>query len=333
MKSLSKISSKTFSPFGVTLTNRNYNSSDYRYGFQNQEKDDELKGEGNSVNFKYRMHDPRLGRFFAVDPLSWKYFYNSPYAFSENRLIDGIELEGLEVRSIHLDIRGAVERNALGVTGSVSAGLMFDGSGLAFFVTPGAGVFFGLGGISVGGGYSYHTEKSIEDLKGWGGSISFSAFFTGGLEFGLNVSSNMKPGGTISFGVGKLTGVSIQLDYAFIGEKITYTEAKNYIEGVLNDSGLDQDQISGIKESINNSIDEVISSIDTDLNKNVTTINTATQRINERNHEMSKLSPDSFIYKIKKSMNQIDRNTIKTKESENKDLNNTKTNLENIKFE
>jgi len=61
-----------------------------------QEKDDEIKGEGNSVNYKYRMHDPRLGRFFAVDPLAAKYPYNSPYAFSENDVIAHIELEGLE---------------------------------------------------------------------------------------------------------------------------------------------------------------------------------------------------------------------------------------------
>ncbi len=44
--------------------------SNYRYGFQGQERDDEIKGNGNSVNYKYRMHDPRLGRFFAVDPLA-----------------------------------------------------------------------------------------------------------------------------------------------------------------------------------------------------------------------------------------------------------------------
>lgn len=42
------------------------------------------------------MHDPRLGKFFAVDPLASKYPHNSPYAFSENRVIDGVELEGLE---------------------------------------------------------------------------------------------------------------------------------------------------------------------------------------------------------------------------------------------
>jgi RHS repeat-associated protein len=68
----------------------------YRYGFQNQEKDDEVKGEGNSVNYKYRMHDPRLGRFFAVDPLTKDYPHYSPYSFSGNIVIHNIELEGLE---------------------------------------------------------------------------------------------------------------------------------------------------------------------------------------------------------------------------------------------
>ncbi len=71
-------------------------SCDYRYAFQAQEKDDEIKGKGNSYNYTYRMHDTRLGRFFAVDPLSAKYPWNSPYAFSENVVINAVELEGLE---------------------------------------------------------------------------------------------------------------------------------------------------------------------------------------------------------------------------------------------
>jgi RHS repeat-associated protein len=68
----------------------------YRYGFQGQEKDDEWKGNGNSINYKYRMHDPRLGRFLSLDPLAKKYPFYSPYAFSGNRVIDAVELEGLE---------------------------------------------------------------------------------------------------------------------------------------------------------------------------------------------------------------------------------------------
>jgi len=66
------------------------------YGFQGQEGDDEIKGEGNSVNYKYRMHDPRIGRFFAVDPLASEYPYYTPYSFSGNKLISAVELEGLE---------------------------------------------------------------------------------------------------------------------------------------------------------------------------------------------------------------------------------------------
>jgi hypothetical protein len=42
------------------------------------------------------MHDPRVGRFFATDPLEENYSWNSPYAFSSNRVIDAVELEGLE---------------------------------------------------------------------------------------------------------------------------------------------------------------------------------------------------------------------------------------------
>jgi RHS repeat-associated protein len=84
-------------PYGMVMPNRSASSGDYRYGFQGQEMDDEVKGMGNSINYKYRMHDPRVGRFFAVDPLAPDYPHNSPYAFSENRVIDGLELEGLEV--------------------------------------------------------------------------------------------------------------------------------------------------------------------------------------------------------------------------------------------
>lgn len=86
-----------YSPFGVTLDGRKFSiSDDYRYGFQGQEHDDEVKGEGNSVNFRYRMHDPRLGRFFAVDPLVSSYPELTPYQFASNSPIFMMELEGLE---------------------------------------------------------------------------------------------------------------------------------------------------------------------------------------------------------------------------------------------
>jgi len=47
-------------------------------------------------SFKWRNYMPDVGRFFNIDPLSEKYAYQSHYNFSENRVIDAIELEGLE---------------------------------------------------------------------------------------------------------------------------------------------------------------------------------------------------------------------------------------------
>ena len=53
-----------------------------------------------SVNYKYRVTDTRLGRFFVIDPLHFKYPWNSNYAFSENKVIAYYELEGAEAKSV-----------------------------------------------------------------------------------------------------------------------------------------------------------------------------------------------------------------------------------------
>ncbi len=70
-------------------------NSGYQYKFQGQELQDELGL--NWYSFKWRNYDPAIGRFMSIDPLSEKYAYQSHYNFSENRVIDGFELEGLEV--------------------------------------------------------------------------------------------------------------------------------------------------------------------------------------------------------------------------------------------
>jgi hypothetical protein len=86
----------------MTRTSSTNNFSNFSgvccFGFQRQEQDEELWER--AVTFKYRVEDARLGRFFSVDPLFIKYCYNSNYAFSENRLIDGFELEGMEFHFI-----------------------------------------------------------------------------------------------------------------------------------------------------------------------------------------------------------------------------------------
>ncbi len=91
------LNSQDYYPFGMVMPGRSFQGSDgYRYGFQGQEQDDEIKGDGNTVNYKYRMLDPRLGRFFSRDPLEAKYPQWTPYQFSGNQVIASRELEGLE---------------------------------------------------------------------------------------------------------------------------------------------------------------------------------------------------------------------------------------------
>ncbi len=80
----------------MKIAERSESSSEYKYGFQGQEHDEETGFD----NYKYRMHDPRLGRFFAIDPLIDKYPFYSSYSFSGNRIIDATELEGLEPRAL-----------------------------------------------------------------------------------------------------------------------------------------------------------------------------------------------------------------------------------------
>ena len=73
-------------------------ATDQNYKFQGQEHQDDL--DLGWVQFKYRMHDPAIGRFMVVDPLAEDYVHNSPYAFSENKVTAHIELEGLEAFSV-----------------------------------------------------------------------------------------------------------------------------------------------------------------------------------------------------------------------------------------
>ena len=95
-------------PFGLEHKGTDYGiatQTTHKYLFQKQELQDEL-GLG-WYSFRWRNSMPELGRFFNVDPLADKYVYNSVYAFSENRVTDGIELEGLE----HLSIKRVAQTN------------------------------------------------------------------------------------------------------------------------------------------------------------------------------------------------------------------------------
>ena len=66
----------------------------YTYGFNGYERDDEVKGSGNSYDFGARIYDPRIGRFLSIDPKYKSYPYWSPYLFGANNPIRFIDIYG-----------------------------------------------------------------------------------------------------------------------------------------------------------------------------------------------------------------------------------------------
>ena len=92
-------SAKDYYPFGMVMPGRSYTGSeDYRYGFNGMEKDNEIKGDNNSLDFGARIYDPRIGKWLSLDPSSFKYPAHSPYNFSLNNPIIFNDPDGKDAR-------------------------------------------------------------------------------------------------------------------------------------------------------------------------------------------------------------------------------------------
>jgi len=89
-------------PFGMPMPSRQFTSEFYPFGFNGMLKDDELKGNDNSLDFGNRMYDTRLGRFLSVDPLRHFLPSISNFIFATNSPIGMIELGGLWSIEVHL---------------------------------------------------------------------------------------------------------------------------------------------------------------------------------------------------------------------------------------
>ena len=71
--------SHDYHEFGMEMAGRGFSGS-YRFGYQGSEKDKEVSGDGNSYTTEFRKLDPRLGRWFSVDPVlqPWQKTLHSP---------------------------------------------------------------------------------------------------------------------------------------------------------------------------------------------------------------------------------------------------------------
>lgn len=91
------VSATDYYAFGAIMPGRNFSSNTYRYGFNGKEKDDEVKGSGNSLDFGARIYDPRTGRWLTLDPKVAKYPGFSGYNFALNNPISIIDPDGKDI--------------------------------------------------------------------------------------------------------------------------------------------------------------------------------------------------------------------------------------------
>jgi hypothetical protein len=144
--------------------------------------------------------------------LAYKFPWNSVYAFSENRVIDGLELEGLEVLEIKFVARMTIAKTH----GVISGSIIMDMKGVYFSYGVGGGYGEGNGRQIVLAIELHPTAKSAKDLEGH----SFSGGVYGGgiisFEIGgsLNTSNDFNEGylsGELGIGFG--WGAAIFAEY------------------------------------------------------------------------------------------------------------------------
>ncbi|MHB1276961.1 MAG: RHS repeat-associated core domain-containing protein [Bacteroidia bacterium] len=83
---------------------------DYRFGFNGMEKDNEAKGQGNSLDFGARIYDSRLGRWLSVDPSFKMYTGISPFHFATNNPVNYLDANGRWARDQNGNIIVVMEK-------------------------------------------------------------------------------------------------------------------------------------------------------------------------------------------------------------------------------
>jgi len=59
------------------------------------ERDNEVKGNGNSYTTEFRKYDPRLGRWLSLDPLMESFPWMSPFVAFDNNPVYFVDPYGL----------------------------------------------------------------------------------------------------------------------------------------------------------------------------------------------------------------------------------------------
>jgi RHS repeat-associated protein len=234
----------------MMMPGRNWSNTSYRFGFQSQEEDDEVKGEGNHIDFKYRPYDPRVGRFFKIDPLFQKYPALSTYHFSHNSPIGTVEIEGLEGEEVRFrmmmkakgGVQAEAERHADDVNRKVG-GVVIE-TMLGFIPYVGQGID------------AKDTYQAFNGGSGWDKTFAIIAWIPGG-DLLKGARKMLKGADEISSGIKALrqAGKSFNIKFSGFGGDLKVDpnnsttvlgrfKGKDNIEGLKNDGAFDVDGLN-----------------------------------------------------------------------------------------
>jgi len=92
------INAQDYYPYGMEEPGRTYllnGDSSYRYAFNGKEKTNEIYGKADAYDYGARMYDPRVGRFFSIDPWTDRYPSQSPYVYINDNPIALVDFNGM----------------------------------------------------------------------------------------------------------------------------------------------------------------------------------------------------------------------------------------------
>jgi len=242
------VSANDYYPFGMLQPGRTYTEAgwgNYRFGFNGKENDNEVKGAANQQDYGMRIYDPRVGRFYSVDPIGATYPELTPYQFASNSPIRAVDLDGLEAATISFGGRVT----CVLVTGSLSIGLGMDYTGsvkIYYQWSFGLGLGFYAGtGVSV----SVYDVATLNETMGGGINLGGNVGLPG-LSFGLDINASLQQdnptskvkdvrfglSGGILYGVKPLNlgpgGAEVHLDYSY-AHPLLETTVKDILNGAL----------------------------------------------------------------------------------------------------
>ncbi len=97
---------------------------DYRFLFASYLSDNEIKGSGNHYSTAFRQYDPRIGRWFSVDPLAEEREWVSSYNFVQNNPINRVDLNGALDDWFQNELTGSIYYNSSMRKGDEGTGAM-----------------------------------------------------------------------------------------------------------------------------------------------------------------------------------------------------------------